>query len=159
MPPLEIAKSLSWRSRRIAELSETAAAREREQQQATASLAADLEAARAAARDREVAVTEADRRIAEFTEQQAAIRVGLEELNRERGNSLLRLKEEKETAARNNAQAGLLRQELETLRSAFREHETVAEKLRADLHNVQSLSNDRNNEFDQLSQDLAPHNL
>ena len=51
-------------------LRDTAAAREREQQQAAASLAADLEAARAAARDREVAVKEAESRAAEREREQ-----------------------------------------------------------------------------------------
>jgi len=135
-------------------LRDTTAEREREQQQTAAFLAADLEVAHAAARDREVAVREAERRIVELSEQHAAIKITLEDLNRERGQFTAALEEEKETAARNNAQADLLRQELETLRSAVREHETAAAKLRADLHNAHSLSNDRKNEFDKLSREL-----
>ena len=152
---LEAARAAA-RDREVAvrEAESRAAEREREQQQAAALLAADLEAARAAARDREVAVTESERRIAKLSEQHAAIKIALEDLNRERGQLAAALEEEKETAARNNAQAGLLRQELETLRSAVREHETAAAKLRADLHNTQSLSNDRKNEFDKLSREL-----
>jgi hypothetical protein len=138
----------------LSDLRDTAAEREREQQQAAASLAADLEAARAAARDREVAVTEGERRIAELSEQHAAIRVAVEDLNRERGQLATVLEEEKEAAARNNAQADLFKQELEALRSTVREHETSAAKLRADLQNAQSLLNDRKTELDKLSREL-----
>jgi glycosyltransferase involved in cell wall biosynthesis len=138
----------------LTEAESRAAARKGEHQQAVASMTADLEAARASAQDREVSVAEAERRIAELSEQHAAIKSALEDVNRERGQLAAALEEEKETAARNNAQADLLRQELETLRSAVREHQTTAAKLRTDLYTAQSLSNDRKSELDKLSREL-----
>jgi 2-polyprenyl-3-methyl-5-hydroxy-6-metoxy-1,4-benzoquinol methylase len=101
--------------------------------------------------ERAVAVAEGEKKVTEIAEQLTATRNASDQQERERDQLVAALEEEKAAAAANHAQAGLLGQELETLRNAVRDHEAAATKLRVDLDSVQSVSNDRKSEIDRLS--------
>ena len=100
------------------------------------------------------AAKESETKIAEIGDQLAMVKDTSEKLKYERDQLVAALEDEKAAMVRDNAQAVLLGQEIETLRAAVQKHETTATKLRVYLDTIQLLANGRNGKIDRLSGEL-----